>query len=86
MACGKPVISSELDEVKAVAGDVVRYCSSVDDYVQTITALYEDEALKRRLGAAGKRLVEAGYSWDGICRKLEAILTCAAKERPSTHT
>ena len=86
MACGKPVISSELDEVKAVAGDVVRYCSSVDDYVQAITALYEDEALKRRLGAAGKRLVEAGYNWDGICRKLEAILTCAAKERPSTHT
>ena len=78
LACGKPVLSSQLNEVEAVAGDAVQYCSGVDDYVKAITILREDEALRQRLGAAGKRLIERDYNWDGICRKLEVILTRVA--------
>lgn len=75
MACGKPVLSSPLAEIETVAGDIVKYCTSAADYVEAITALYADEALRERLGARGKKLVETDYDWAGICRKLDAILT-----------
>ena len=85
MACAKPVLSSPLDGVKKVAGDVVQYCSSAADYAEAITALHGDEALGERRGARGKKLIQTGYDWDGICRKLEGILTRVAAEPSATN-
>jgi glycosyltransferase involved in cell wall biosynthesis len=86
MACGKPVLSSPLDAVNKVAGELVQYCSSVADYVEAITALHEDETLRERLGARGEKLIETGYGWDGICQKMEDILTRVAAECQGTQT
>ena len=71
MASGKPVLSTKLQGVQTVAGDAVQYCSCASDYVEQITALYEDETLRKRIGQEGVKIVTAKYDWEVISKKLE---------------
>jgi glycosyltransferase involved in cell wall biosynthesis len=80
MASGKPVLSTELQGVRGVAGDAVQYCSCAIDYVEKITALYEDETLRKQMGMAGEKLVSAKYDWENISKALERILACVAEQ------
>jgi len=78
MACGKPVISTKLQGVEAVAHDVVQYCSCVEDYAEVMTRLYEDEMLRKRIGRQGEELISTKYDWENISKELEGKLECAA--------
>jgi glycosyltransferase involved in cell wall biosynthesis len=78
MACGKPVLSTRMQGVEGVAHDIVQYCSSVEDYAQTITALHEDEKLRKQMGHDGKKLISAKYDWEVISKTLESTLARAA--------
>jgi glycosyltransferase involved in cell wall biosynthesis len=83
MACGKPVISTRLQGVEAVAHDIVQYCSSVEDYAEAITRLYEDETLRKRVGGEGEKLISTNYDWENITKKLEDKLVRAARGETS---
>ena len=83
MACGKPVISTNLQGVDAVAHDIVQYCSSVEDYAEAITRLYEDETLRKRVGGEGEKLISTSYDWENITKKLEDMLVRAARGETS---
>lgn len=80
MACQKPVISVPLSGVKEVVADRVLYAQGPDQLANTITELYENEDLRRRMGLQGSEFVRERYAWSSICRRFEAILVEAASE------
>ena len=80
MACGKPVISSEIPGVKHVAGDRVMYASTRDEYRKKILNLYIDEKKRKEMGKTGWKLIEGGYNWKRIVDRMEKILLRTAGE------
>lgn len=74
MACEKPVISLEIPGVKAVAGNDVLYASNKEEYIEKIMVLYEDEALRKRFGKKGRKIIQEDYDWGKSAEKLEKIL------------
>lgn len=70
MACEKPVISTALAGVKAVAGDNVLYAATEGEYKEEIKKLHEDNNLRRTLGKKGGNFVGERYGWEKILEKL----------------
>jgi glycosyltransferase involved in cell wall biosynthesis len=76
MACGKPVIASNVGGIPYVVNDQVNgllfQCGNVDELVQKIILLLKDEGLRRQLKeAARERAVE--FSWSEIAKRTIAI-------------
>jgi glycosyltransferase involved in cell wall biosynthesis len=74
MAMEKPVISTKLNETKAMVGDRVLYASTVKEWEKQISLLYHDEIMRWRLGAEGRKFVEENYNWKHICKQMEGVL------------
>jgi len=74
MACEKPVISTELPGVKAVAGDKVMYVASHRDIKKKIMELYKNDKLRREMEKIGRKFVVENYDWERIVKKLEEML------------
>ena len=90
LAMGKPVISTTIGaEGLDVESD--RHAILVDDpeaFSRAVVALLDDGGRRAHLGAAGRALVEARYSWPQVARVfesqlLEAIAAEAAEAVPS---
>ena len=73
MAMGKPVVSTTIGcEGLAVTPDEnILVADAPDAFAAAIAELFDNAELARRLGAAGRALVEREYSWDRIGRQLE---------------
>jgi glycosyltransferase involved in cell wall biosynthesis len=54
------------------------------DFARAVVELLRDVALRRQLGEAGRRLVEARYSWAETGRCFEALLEDATAPRRAT--
>ena len=74
MACEKPVISTELPGVKAVAENKVIYVSDKDGYKEKSEELYKNQGLVREFGKAGREFVAENYGWEKIVDKLDCLL------------
>ena len=74
MACEKPVLSTDLPGVRAVAGNKVLYATTRDEYREMILKLYRNEELRFKMGKEGRQLVEGVYDWEKIVGKMEEIL------------
>ena len=74
MACEKPVISTDLPGVKAVAGNKVMYVSNGKEYKEKIVELYKSKGLRREMGKTGRVFVEGNYDWVKIVERMEKIL------------
>ena len=74
MACEKPVISTELPGVKAIADDKVMSAANHREYKEKIEFLFNDEELRREMGKIGREFVVENYDWERIVRKLEYLL------------
>jgi glycosyltransferase involved in cell wall biosynthesis len=74
MACEKPVISTELPGVKAVAGSKVRYASDDAGYKEKIEEFLKVEGLRQEMGKDGRQFVNENYSWEEIINKLDCLL------------
>lgn len=70
MACEKPVISTALAGVKAVAGDNVLYAAAEGEYKEEIKKLQGDNNLRRTLEKKGENFVGERYGWEKILEKL----------------
>ena len=70
MACGTPVVVSDLPGVRRVVvdagGGLTSRAGDADDVADKIRSLLADPALRARLGAAGRAGVEAHYDWSRI--------------------
>jgi glycosyltransferase involved in cell wall biosynthesis len=84
LAWGRPVITTPFGargiEVEDGTHVLVR---EPEDFPETLRELRGDAGIARRLGAAGRRLVEAARSWDSIgARRLRILSEAAGRANP----
>jgi phosphatidyl-myo-inositol dimannoside synthase len=81
-ASGLPVVAGESGgAVEAVRDGVTGYLVPPDDpaaLADTLRRLLGDEALRLRLGAAGRQWVESEMNWDRAASEFAALLTAGA--------
>jgi glycosyltransferase involved in cell wall biosynthesis len=66
MAMGKPVVAFDLTETRFSAQDAALYATPnlVEDFANKIEVLLDDEELRLKLGAIGRKRIEEELSWD----------------------
>jgi glycosyltransferase involved in cell wall biosynthesis len=66
MAMGKPVVAFDLTETRFSAQDAALYATPncVEDFANNIEALLDDEELRLKMGATGRKRIEEELSWD----------------------
>ncbi|MBN1595729.1 glycosyltransferase family 4 protein [candidate division FCPU426 bacterium] len=71
MACGTPVMVSKVTSLPEICGEGVFYCDpyQVGDISEKMKIMLEDESLRRRLQAAGKKQA-LKYTWEGAARQM----------------
>lgn len=79
MACGKPVISTEITPLKSTFPEDIIFISNVKEYVEAIKLVYEDEDLRRKLGKLGRKIAEK-YNWKHNASNLEKIMLKAVRD------
>ncbi len=87
MACGLPVIASPVGvNTRIVApGENGVLAASADEWTQAIARLAGDQALRRRMGQAGRRRVESTYSVQAQAPRLLALLQGVAQGGGHRH-
>jgi glycosyltransferase involved in cell wall biosynthesis len=83
-AAGRAVVSTRVgaEGLPAVHGENLLVADSPSEILEAVLVLLQDEALRRRLGEAGRRLVEEQFSWPAAWRGLEQWLGVEL-EKPS---
>lgn len=79
LACGTPVIQTNITGVQEEFGDTVEYTDpeSAESLAKTITKLYEDPELRTSRSQKGRTFVESAHSWQRVAEKIEHILSAA---------
>jgi glycosyltransferase involved in cell wall biosynthesis len=87
MALGIPAVASPVGANREVIRDGETGFLPADEreWVETLDRLLADPALARRIGAAGRREIEARYSLDVISTRLVAILRSLVATRVEGH-
>ena len=82
MACGVPVVASDLPAVREYALDacILRVPQRSSDFVDAIQALAGDAPRRARMGRAGRERALA-FSWPSIARRYEELYTRLAGAR-----
>jgi glycosyltransferase involved in cell wall biosynthesis len=87
MACGCPVIASDIPALKERCGEAVIYCNPYDigSIVDSIEKMLDDDGLRARLRVLGSQRA-ATYSWQSCAiQTLDLIHRCAEKGSHSSH-
>lgn len=79
MACGVAVAAARATSLPEVAGDAAAYFDPLDvaDIARVLVEVVTNDALRRRLMAAGPRRA-AAFSWETAARRVQEILEDAA--------
>lgn len=77
MACGKPVLASNLPGIRTVLTDgwdgfLVKAGEAID-LAKKIRQLLDDPSLRRVMGQRGRAKIEAKYTWSKVVDRLECI-------------
>jgi phosphatidylinositol alpha-1,6-mannosyltransferase len=83
MSCGKPVVAANSGGAPEVVEDgvtglLVEY-GDVPTLACSLTRLLTDRECRQRMGEAGRRRVEARYTFEHFRTRLETLLTDAAR-------
>lgn len=83
LAMGKAVVSTRIGcEGLAVKNEEsILVADSAEDFAGSVTRLFDDPALRSRLGKRGRELVERTYGWQAISEHLEQAYCCASNSR-----
>lgn len=85
MAMGKPVVSFDLQEARISAQDAALYAipNQVEDFADKIETLLDNQELRCKMGAFGRKRIEQELSWEHSKENLiiayEAIFTDKSK-------
>lgn len=71
----KAVVSTAVgaEGLEIVPGEDYRVAETPAEWREAVGLLASDSALRRRMGASGRRRIEPRYGWDGLARKLEQV-------------
>ena len=73
MACGKPVVASDLDIIRDVISankcGLLARLGNAEDFASKIEVLLRDEKMRERMGENGRRAV-LKYTWDSVADKI----------------
>ena len=77
LAMGKAVVSTSLgcEGVAVRNREHLRIADDADAFAAAVVELFDDRAARRRLGAAGRALMEAEYSWEAAAQRLDALIS-----------
>jgi hypothetical protein len=79
MSAGLPVIASRVGaNIDIATREVGRLAATDDEWLATLRELAADAALRARLGAAGRRRVEADYAIQAWGPRLAGLLRSVA--------
>jgi glycosyltransferase involved in cell wall biosynthesis len=80
MAMGKPVVSTTIgaEGLPVTPGADVVIADTAETFADAVVRLFRDDAERRRIGAAAKRLVAERYDWSAVFGHLEEALEGAA--------
>ncbi len=73
MACETPVVASNVPGVGEIASKAGFVFSDVKELVSAIVEIVENDALMRKLGRRGRKLVEEKYSWDTVSKRIAKV-------------
>jgi glycosyltransferase involved in cell wall biosynthesis len=93
MALGMPVVAFDLSETRLSAQEAALYATrnNVEDFAGKIATLLDDDALRKQMGAFGRRRVEEELNWD---RSRERLIQAygrlperdrASRDAPAAH-
>lgn len=87
MALGTPVVATPrgAEGIDCAPGEDIFIADTVEEFAEATFALLADADLRRRIGSAGRRLVERHYGWDRIGERL-GVLLGAAQNAPREMT
>lgn len=73
MAMGKPVVSTTVgcEGLQVTPDENILIADTPGDFAARLVQLFESEDLRRRMGAAGRALVEREYCWERIGEHLQ---------------
>ena len=76
-AASRAVVSTRVgaEGLPAIDGENLLLADSPEEILRAVWKLLEDEALRRRLGSAGRRVVEQQLCWPVVWQNLEQNLT-----------
>jgi len=79
MAAGRAIVSTSIDDVKRLYGDVVRFADTPEAFVAACEAALVEPAAQRGRRLAAMRRIVASTSWDETARDMERIVAEAAR-------
>jgi glycosyltransferase involved in cell wall biosynthesis len=73
-AAGRAVVSTSLgaEGLRATGGEHLLIADSPSQFAEAVSRALQDEKLRRSLGAAGRALLDAEFTWDAAWAKLES--------------
>jgi hypothetical protein len=76
MSSGVPVVASRIAAggVDAVANEHFFVASTPGEYAQAVLRIFDQPALRQRLGAAGRERMLAHHTWDRSMQRLDEII------------
>jgi alpha-maltose-1-phosphate synthase len=81
MACEKPIISTKVDPIQQIpsVGEATLLVDpgEPEKLAKSIVELSEDEGARDRMGLAGRRLVESGFSWEPLAERISSMIQAA---------
>jgi len=87
LAMGKPMLTTTIgcEGLRVTHGENILVADTPRDFADGIVQLFENQGLRRKIGAAGRALVEREYSWDKIGEQLEQAYRSAFETQRSDH-
>lgn len=75
LACGKPVVSSDLAGIRAEFGDVLTYAKAEDteSLAKAIRELIDNPERRSAAGTAGRVFVEKDHGWRSVAQKIISL-------------
>lgn len=73
LACEKPIISTKIDAINDIFGDIIMNARTSQDYAQIISIIHENSDFMSKKIKKGKKIAQ-NYDWENITSKLENIL------------
>ncbi|MDW8298633.1 MAG: glycosyltransferase family 4 protein [Anaerolineae bacterium] len=81
MGMALPVIATPLSADGIAPSEGIRPATSAQEFVEQACALLADSALRARLGAANRAVIEARYTWSAVADAYESLYTQLSRSR-----